>query len=145
MAPSAGEQLLRAYRSYLSQDQDVIGTLESIAEDVMTLTGFFRNGSHGFGDLKVQNGVARTNCIDCLDRTNAAQFVIGKRALSHQLHALGIIDDTSMDYDTDAVNLFTEMLVYSLKLLTNTCNSWRPTGFIITAIPLQSSMVVLIW
>jgi hypothetical protein len=61
--------------------------------------------------MKVQNGVARTNCIDCLDRTNAAQFVIGKRALGHQLHALGIIDDSSIEYDTDAVNLFTHMWV----------------------------------
>lgn len=57
----------------------------------------------------MQNGVARTNCIDCLDRTNAAQFVIGKRALGHQLHALSIISDTSIEYDTDAVNLFTHM------------------------------------
>ena len=57
----------------------------------------------------MQNGIARTNCIDCLDRTNAAQFVIGKLALGHQLHALGIISDTSIEYDTDAVNLFTHM------------------------------------
>ena len=94
---------------YISRDQDVIGTLESIAEDVMIRTGFFRNGTYESGELTLQNGVARTNCIDCLDRTNAAQFVIGKRALGHQLHALGIISDTSIDYDTDAVNLFTHM------------------------------------
>ena len=57
----------------------------------------------------MQNGVARTNCIDCLDRTNAAQFVIGKLALGYQLHALGVISGTSIDYDTDAVNLYTHM------------------------------------
>ena len=101
----------------ISRDQDVIGTLESIAEDVMTRTKFFRNGTYGSGELRIQNGVARTNCIDCLDRTNAAQFVIGKRALGHQLHALGIISDTSIDYDTDAVNLFTHM--YAVPLLHN--------------------------
>ena len=94
-----------------SRDQDVIGTLELIAEDVVTATGFFRNGSIQSEDLMMQNGVARTNCIDCLDRTNAAQFVIGKRALGHQLHALGVISDTLIDYDTDAVNLFTHMWV----------------------------------
>lgn len=92
-----------------SRDQDVIGTLEAIAENVMTTTSFFRNGTDHDGGLKLQNGVARTNCIDCLDRTNAAQFVIGKRALGYQLHALGIISDTCIDYDTDAVNLFTHM------------------------------------
>lgn len=87
----------------------MIGILESIAEEVVTSTGFFRSGRDQDGDLQMQNGVARTNCIDCLDRTNAAQFVIGKQALGHQLHALGIIDGTSIAYDTDAVNLFTHM------------------------------------
>lgn len=77
----------------------------------MTLTGFFHDGSCNFDDMRLQNGVARTNCIDCLDRTNAAQFVIGKRALGHQLYTLGIIDDPSIEYDTDAVNLFTHMWV----------------------------------
>ena len=87
----------------------MIGTLESIAEDVLTKTGFFHNGANDCGLLSLQSGVARTNCIDCLDRTNAAQFVIGKRALGHQLHALGVLDKTLIDYDTDAVNLFTHM------------------------------------
>ena len=75
----------------------------------MVSTGFFRNGDGHYCETRMQNGVARTNCIDCLDRTNAAQFVIGKRALGYQLHALGITSDTSIDYDTDAVNLFTHM------------------------------------
>ncbi|QSS59941.1 polyphosphoinositide phosphatase Fig4 [Histoplasma capsulatum] len=96
-------------RASKSRDQDVIGTLEDIAEDIIPETGFFRNGDDIESGLRLQNGVARTNCIDCLDRTNAAQFVIGKRALGYQLHALGIIDGTSVQYDTDAMNLFTAM------------------------------------
>ena len=110
--PEGKKIMYRAWdmsRASKSRDQDVIGTLESIAEDVMTSTGFFRNGDGQSVETRMQNGVARTNCIDCLDRTNAAQFVIGKRALSYQLHALGIISNTSIDYDTDAVNLFTHM------------------------------------
>lgn len=87
----------------------MIATLESIAEDVMASTGFFHNGNNYSFNTKLQNGVARTNCIDCLDRTNAAQFVIGKRALGYQLHALGLINGSSVEYDTDAVNLFTHM------------------------------------
>ena len=102
-------RLSLTYAATSSRDQDVIGTLEGIAENVVALTGFFRNGSRENDELQIQTGVARTNCIDCLDRTNAAQFVIAKRALSHQLHALGIIDDDSIDYDSDAVNLFTQM------------------------------------
>jgi hypothetical protein len=76
---------------------------------VLATTGFFQNGDETTTEMKLQNGVCRTNCIDCLDRTNAAQFVIGKRALGHQLHALGVIKEKHIAYDTDAVNLFTHM------------------------------------
>jgi phosphatidylinositol 3,5-bisphosphate 5-phosphatase len=96
-------------RASKSHDQDVIGTLEMIASDIVPKTGFFKNGDDVESGLQLQRGVARTNCIDCLDRTNAAQFVIGKRALGYQLHALGIIARTEINYDTDAVNLFTNM------------------------------------
>lgn len=96
-------------RASKSRDQDVIGTLEDVASDIIPKTGFFQNGDDLDSGLRLQNGVARTNCIDCLDRTNAAQFVIGKRALGYQLHALGIIEGTQVDYDTDAINLFTNM------------------------------------
>ena len=97
-------------RASKSRDQDVIGTLESIGEEVIPITGFFRNGADAESGLQLQNGIARTNCIDCLDRTNAAQFVIGKRALGHQLHALGIIDDVSaVAYDSDTVDIFTTL------------------------------------
>lgn len=121
-------------RAAKSRDQDVIGTLESIAEQVVTTTGFFQNGDGVISPTRVQNGVARTNCIDCLDRTNAAQFVIGKRALGHQLHALGILQDTMIEYDTDAVNLFTHMyhdhgdtiaVQYGGSQLVNTMETYR--------------------
>jgi hypothetical protein len=121
-------------RAAKSRDQDVIGTLESIAEEVVRTTGFFQNGDGHTSPIRAQNGVARTNCIDCLDRTNAAQFVIGKRALGHQLHALGILGDTTVEYDTDAVNLFTHMyhdhgdtiaVQYGGSQLVNTMETYR--------------------
>lgn len=121
-------------RASKSRDQDVIGTLESIAEEVVTTTSFFHNGDGKNSIPTMQNGIARTNCIDCLDRTNAAQFVIGKRALGYQLHALGIIAETSIDYDTDAVNLFTHMyhdhgdiiaVQYGGSQLVNTMETYR--------------------
>ncbi|KPI38974.1 Polyphosphoinositide phosphatase [Cyphellophora attinorum] len=96
-------------RAQKSRDQDVIGTLDSIADDILPRTNFFRNGNDVESGLKLQNGVVRTNCIYCLDRTNAAQFVIAKKALGHQLQALGVIEDTSMQYDSDAISLFTHM------------------------------------
>ncbi|CAL4929407.1 unnamed protein product [Urochloa decumbens] len=42
--------------------------------------------------LLLQKGVLRTNCIDCLDRTNVAQFAYGLAALGRQLHALGLTE-----------------------------------------------------
>ena len=38
----------------------------------------------------LQRGVLRTNCIDCLDRTNIAQFVHAKQSLPLQCRALGV-------------------------------------------------------
>lgn len=96
-------------RASKSRDGDVIGSLEAIAEDILPKTGFFQNGNDEESGLRLQSGVARTNCIDCLDRTNAAQFVIAKKALGYQLQALGAIEGTSIEYDSDAINLFTHM------------------------------------
>ncbi|XP_067883373.1 polyphosphoinositide phosphatase isoform X2 [Heterodontus francisci] len=57
----------------------------------------------------VKTGVLRTNCVDCLDRTNTAQFMVGKCALAYQLYALGVIDKPRLQFDTDAVRLFEEL------------------------------------
>ncbi|GJN00672.1 hypothetical protein PR202_ga17868 [Eleusine coracana subsp. coracana] len=49
---------------------------------------------------KFQKGVLRTNCIDCLDRTNVAQYAYGLAALGHQLHALGSVESPELDLDS---------------------------------------------
>lgn len=49
---------------------------------------------------RLQYGAVRTNCIDSIDRTNAAQYLLGLCALSQQLYAMGIIqspDDLTFD------------------------------------------------
>jgi hypothetical protein len=121
-------------RAAKTHGQDVIGTLEIIAEEILEKTGFFHNGDSSDRASSVQNGVARTNCIDCLDRTNAAQFVIGKRALGRQLQALGIIKEEVVGYDTDAVNIFTHIfhshgdniaIQYGGSHLVNTMSTYR--------------------
>jgi hypothetical protein len=113
--PADKQILYKAFdmsRAAKTRGQDVIGTLEMIGEEVLQKTGFFVNGGPNYGDAsQLQNGVARTNCIDCLDRTNAAQFVVGKRALGRQLQALGVIAGSTVEYDTDCVNTFTHMCV----------------------------------
>lgn len=57
----------------------------------------------------LQNGVVRVNCVDCLDRTNTAQFVLGKVALAFQLQALGVLIEPTLDYDTDAIRLLEQL------------------------------------
>ncbi|TVY82580.1 Phosphatidylinositide phosphatase [Lachnellula suecica] len=47
-----------------------------------------------------QSGVLRTNCMDCLDRTNVVQNSFGKRALELQLKTEGI--DLSLQQDQTA-------------------------------------------
>lgn len=42
------------------------------------------------GRKSFQHGVLRSNCIDCLDRTNVAQYAFGLAALGRQMHALGL-------------------------------------------------------
>lgn len=41
--------------------------------------------------LSTQNGVFRTNCIDCLDRTNVVQSMLAKRSLKQALQKLSIL------------------------------------------------------
>ncbi|KAJ8769901.1 hypothetical protein K2173_008983 [Erythroxylum novogranatense] len=47
-----------------------------------------------------QSGVLRTNCVDCLDRTNVAQYAYGLAALGRQLHAMGLTDIPKVDPDS---------------------------------------------
>ena len=51
-------------------------------------------------NVMLQAGVLRVNCIDCLDRTNVAQFYMGLRVLGKQLWSMGIdmrAPNSSMD------------------------------------------------
>lgn len=79
-------------------DEDRIGSSDVNGEDI--IGGSNVNGCHIVKPPLFQKGVLRTNCIDCLDRTNVAQYVYGLVALGHQLHALGYIDCPSISLDS---------------------------------------------
>ncbi|XP_078036880.1 polyphosphoinositide phosphatase FIG4 isoform X2 [Augochlora pura] len=57
----------------------------------------------------LQTGIIRTNCVDCLDRTNTAQFAIGKCALGFQLCALGVLEFPKLEFDSDCVRMLEEL------------------------------------
>ncbi|XP_024365419.1 phosphatidylinositol-3-phosphatase SAC1 isoform X2 [Physcomitrium patens] len=56
-----------------------------------------------------QNGVLRTNCIDCLDRTNVAQYAFGLEALGRQLQAVGLTDSSKIDPDSGVAAALMDM------------------------------------
>ncbi|KAF0989803.1 hypothetical protein HZS_6856 [Henneguya salminicola] len=45
-------------------------------------------------NLPSKNGIIRVNCVDCLDRTNVAQYLVGLHAISQQLNILEIVPDS---------------------------------------------------
>ncbi|KAF6148338.1 hypothetical protein GIB67_025557 [Kingdonia uniflora] len=71
-------------------------------------------GNHSMKSSMLQKGVLRTNCIDCLDGTNVAQYAYGFVALGHQLLVLGFIDIPKVDLDTlltnDLMRLYEKMV-----------------------------------
>ena len=59
--------------------------------DQDTPGGLYDFASQPFEGYTLQRGVVRTNCLDCMDRTNIAQFLYGKSALAHQVHLASIL------------------------------------------------------
>lgn len=41
---------------------------------------------------RVQTGTIRTNCLDCLDRTNCVQTFFGLEVLAQQLESMELVD-----------------------------------------------------
>lgn len=126
-----------------SGDNKVIDFLEAYASRVLSKVGIFHNNLY-FKDLIVQEGVVRVSCQDCLDRTNASQFIIGKKALAEQLKHLKVLpkkyfeenynEEAFLEYDSLISNLFTNLyqehgntiaLQYGSSHLVNTIATYR--------------------
>ena len=58
-----------------------------------------------------QKGVLRTNCIDCLDRTNVAQFSAGVESLGQQLVVMGIRSAPKLSSNSNIVKMLIDMYV----------------------------------
>eukprot|EP01114_Cavostelium_apophysatum_P012537 TRINITY_DN2828_c0_g1_i1.p1 TRINITY_DN2828_c0_g1~~TRINITY_DN2828_c0_g1_i1.p1 ORF type:complete len:1101 (-),score=229.55 TRINITY_DN2828_c0_g1_i1:34-3336(-) len=74
----------------LSQLVDVIN------EDLSDFGYFFEDKS-GNGSCKMQTGGFRTNCVDCLDRTNVVQSLLAFHVLKVQFKELGIVAENQQD------------------------------------------------
>lgn len=62
---------------------------ESIEKSCGSFNMFYCNGDDV---VQEQNGTIRTNCLDCLDRTNCVQTFIGLEVLNEQIKMLGLAD-----------------------------------------------------
>lgn len=70
--------------------------LSSLYEDLkdkLSKQGFFLM-EDSRNVLQKQLGVVRTNCIDCLDRTNVTQSLLGRKSLEIQLQRLNIFEQS---------------------------------------------------
>lgn len=126
---------------------NVMGKLATIAINAVTKTKIFlslpkenkqKNSKPIFSQHQsLQTGIIRTNCVDCLDRTNTAQFAIGKCALGFQLCALGILESPNLEFDSDCVRMLEELyedhgdtlaLQYGGSQLVHRIKSYRKTA-----------------
>ncbi|ORX99166.1 hypothetical protein K493DRAFT_1669 [Basidiobolus meristosporus CBS 931.73] len=67
--------------------------VDQISDDLDRQGYFHSSGLDGLKPeiLKKQTSVTRTNCMDCLDRTNVVQSVLARRALTSQLREIGVL------------------------------------------------------
>ncbi|XP_071910321.1 phosphoinositide phosphatase SAC8 isoform X1 [Coffea arabica] len=73
---------------------------DQVAED-FEKQGYFFIGKEG-EVLSEQKGIMRTNCVDCLDRTNVTQSFLARKCLNSQLQRVGIFSST------DCISMFSE-------------------------------------
>ncbi|XP_010528958.1 PREDICTED: phosphoinositide phosphatase SAC8 isoform X2 [Tarenaya hassleriana] len=65
---------------------------EEIADE-FEKQGYFLADAEG-NILEEQKGIVRSNCIDCLDRTNVTQNYLAQKSLNLQLQRIGLFDST---------------------------------------------------
>eukprot|EP01114_Cavostelium_apophysatum_P020199 TRINITY_DN6706_c0_g1_i1.p1 TRINITY_DN6706_c0_g1~~TRINITY_DN6706_c0_g1_i1.p1 ORF type:complete len:811 (-),score=116.42 TRINITY_DN6706_c0_g1_i1:131-2563(-) len=142
------------HKAHKSKHENMIERMEAIANEGIKMTGFFHYGKQLYSNAlreqksqdyisdigREQRGVLRTNCIDSLDRTNAAQFFIGKCALGYQLYVMGVNDVPFVGFDSEIVDVLVDMyegmgnqiaLQYAGSELVNTIKTYR-SGNLVT-------------
>ncbi|OZC12831.1 hypothetical protein X798_00465 [Onchocerca flexuosa] len=62
------------------------------------------------GKFLLQHGVFRTNCVDCLDRTNVAQFGVGKVALGFQLYSMGLVGEPLLSSASEVCRIYEDLM-----------------------------------
>ncbi|CAN6284627.1 unnamed protein product, partial [Urochloa humidicola] len=72
---------------------DNLQVLYNQIEEAIQKQGYFLTNSKG-EILLEQSGVVRSNCIDCLDRTNVTQSFLARKSLDSQLQRMGALSSS---------------------------------------------------
>ncbi|XP_023513842.1 phosphoinositide phosphatase SAC2-like isoform X1 [Cucurbita pepo subsp. pepo] len=91
-------ELNDTFHCQVTRSSPLEGSTRPYLEDV----NISENANNGRCNVKIkrfQKGVLRTNCFDCLDRTNIAQYAYGLAALGYQLQTFGYLESPDIDLD----------------------------------------------
>ncbi|KAG9289200.1 hypothetical protein G9A89_022509 [Geosiphon pyriformis] len=81
--------------------------IDTIKEDLAEQGYFFMEQSDSTFYIRTQTSIVRTNCMDCLDRTNVVQSALAKWILTQQLREVGLLSDSQLvDELTEFMSLF---------------------------------------
>lgn len=90
-----------------------ISLLKDQLRDEITSFGFFASSLNDPEFARSQTGFFRSNCMDCLDRTNVVQAMLARESLTDQLQVLGILYpgqrvETSTELETEFKHLWAD-------------------------------------
>ncbi|KWU45084.1 hypothetical protein RHOSPDRAFT_33333 [Rhodotorula sp. JG-1b] len=81
--------------------------IDQLHEDLERQGYFYHDVSASSQPQRKQSSVVRTNCMDCLDRTNVVQSALGKWVLNNQLRQVGVLSvKESIDEHAAFLDLF---------------------------------------
>ncbi|VDK34912.1 unnamed protein product [Gongylonema pulchrum] len=103
------------------------------------------------GRFLLQHGISRTNCVDCLDRTNVAQFGIGKVALGIQLYSMGFAGEPVLSPASEVCRMYEDLvdqhgdtlaLQYAGSQLVHSIKTYKKTSIIQACLSERSRDVI---
>lgn len=81
--------------------------LEQLEREGLTSNDYFSLDTNGAPRLQLQKSVVRTNCMDCLDRTNVVQSTLARWVLNDQLRSVGVIGPSdTVENHADFLHVF---------------------------------------
>ncbi|KAG9083263.1 hypothetical protein FS749_006177 [Ceratobasidium sp. UAMH 11750] len=85
---------------------DRIQLLVDRLQERLDAHGYFHVSPTSASPIQTQSGAVRTNCMDCLDRTNVVQSTLAKRVLEKQLRVAGVLTEGETIDDTEFLPIF---------------------------------------